>query len=255
MLTVPIVRDASGKNLVHLALVSKNGVQQYDAEILVQLLDLIDKRLLPGMFSERCSDAPSGLTPIALWINKHPAEGKGSREVLKTMLDRMGTEPLHMMDGSGQFPTHICVRNGSFEILEMIFERYPELAFWENAMGQTPIELAELLYIRNRTADPPSQHSNYNHNPSGGNYGKPSAPSEPNVVRVHELCKRMAKEHSDEKRVLVSVLQASEVAKRLAEQKRNDGNDNNGYYRRRYDRYGNQKTDEVEQWYNNNYWY
>ena len=57
-------RDATSKNLIHFALISISKNSPTDITTFRSLLSVLDKRLLPGLFTERCRDSPGGLTPL-----------------------------------------------------------------------------------------------------------------------------------------------------------------------------------------------
>ncbi|KAL9611524.1 MAG: hypothetical protein Q9167_003849, partial [Letrouitia subvulpina] len=165
-------RDSTGKNLIHYALHHIGGQDKPDTRFLRDLLGLIDKRLLPSMFTERCRDGPGGLTPLAYWLdyphyknNRYSTrrdfrfynfKHKAIRATVSTMLDFDGAEAaLYMMDGSGQFPLHQAIKALCHPLVELLLERDPSLLDRENAMGQTPLELAHALYVRECTQGNP----------------------------------------------------------------------------------------------------
>lgn len=212
----PTARDALGRNILHLALyaVATHAVKLDD------LLTLVDKPLLQELALERCSEAPTGMTPLARWLETSRQQ-KGRTETLTTLHRHTGGEALTMMSGDGQFPMHQVVKKDSgHRILQAMLKMNPALAFVENAMGQTPIELAEALYIQSATDSAPTI-------PSDSLYYSPTLTlkkdtvdleaQEGRVVKVWKILRQAAAENPAQKRKLASVMQASEVARRLAQ--------------------------------------
>lgn len=152
-------RDSNSRNLVHLALISLLRTSRDTiADKFRSLLSLLDIRLLSSLFTERCRVDTGGLTPLAFWL---AAISKGERysycqnsnarlvpELLSIMLEFGGGGALNMMDGSGQFPLHQAVKQSYTGLVIIMLAHDPALLSRENAMGQTPLELAESLYIR-----------------------------------------------------------------------------------------------------------
>ena len=64
------------------------------------------------------------------------------------MLQFGGEEALTMMDGSGQYPLYQAIKHSYTGLVEVMFTHDLALLSRENAMGQTPLELAESLYVR-----------------------------------------------------------------------------------------------------------
>lgn len=58
-------RDSTGKNLVHMALIHASQAFKTDTDEFKELLNLMDKRVVGSLFTERCKDGPGGLTPLA----------------------------------------------------------------------------------------------------------------------------------------------------------------------------------------------
>ena len=227
-------RTLLGQNILHLALQSSEA--DFAPEVR-SLLELIDKRVVRSLFVERCQGGPGGTTPLACWLWKLYSEAKSwgfprqetqSSEVLDAILDYSGGEDLIMMDGSGQFPLHLAVKTRASNIVARMLAHDPALLWRENAMGQTPLELAESLYIRHCTSG----------NPDIGHARKKTQDLKPedflpktdistqdenadsdidDVVHTWRICQASAAAHPG-MRKLISVSEAREVAKRLTEQ-------------------------------------
>ena len=252
-------RDAKGKNLIHLALLYTAKASETDVEKLKTLFSLIDHRLLNSMATERCRDGPTGLTPLAYWLTISRSKyyysiyaphdtAERTPEIFTILTSICGRDALEMMDGSGQFPLHQAVKRSYFAVAELMLKENPALLTRENAMGQTPLELAESLYIRNvikrnpnimernyvsptkrKLEDfvtPKDKPPNTTSSIEDGNdneefiYDSSDSSSEESraaVYRTYRICRKSATENPSKKRKLVSVLEAREVAKRLAD--------------------------------------
>ncbi|KAL8773347.1 MAG: hypothetical protein Q9209_001741 [Squamulea sp. 1 TL-2023] len=225
-------RDNTGKNLIHMALLHASQATKTDSKRFRKLLELIDKRVIGSLFTERCQDGPGGLTPLALWLVK-PSWHSYSRyghtrrqsnlapETFHIMQEFGGAEALTMMDGSGQFPLHVAVKSSHLEMVKLIVEHDSALLARENAMGQTPLELAHSMYVREcAKGNPDIRHPRYTpilQRKPGKNGGTTDEDDWNNeITKTWEVCKAYA-EKEPCKRKLVSVNEAREVAKRLAE--------------------------------------
>ncbi|KAL9009634.1 MAG: hypothetical protein Q9173_005360 [Seirophora scorigena] len=254
-------RDSSGKNLVHLALVHAARRTPTDPNKFKDLLALIDRRLIRSLFTERCKDGPGGLTPLGLWLAKprssrssYPPDARSnlSPDFFPVLLDFGGDEPLTMMDGSGQFPLHLAVKTSHTSMVKLMLGHDPALLFRENAMGQTPLELAHSLYVRHCAKGNPDIRANRYKTPEArapedfSKAVKEEGDGEQDggvVMRTWDVCKAFAAEQAGSGRKLVSVNEAREVAKRLAErQKRHSAEKVEGVSKEVKER------DEVDQW-------
>ncbi|KAL8943907.1 MAG: hypothetical protein Q9216_000801 [Gyalolechia sp. 2 TL-2023] len=235
-------RDVSGKNLVHLALI--NASKSADTKDFRTLMDLIDKRLIRSLFVERCKDGPGGLTPLGLWSFRpdrdrytfiHTARASLSPGILATMWEFGGEEAFTMMDGSGQFPLHQAVKSSQTVLVRLLLERDPALLFRENAMGQTPLELAHSLYVA-ECANVSLDIRRLGYKPLGDREPEDFVEKQNDIdsadvmnerwdgdiPRTWKICQKSA-EKEPRARKLVSVNEAREVAKRLAEKKKREG--------------------------------
>lgn len=233
-------RDAKSKNLVHLALdflyrTSPDTI----AHKFRSLLYLLDTRLLPSLFTERCRVDPGSLTPLAFWL---AAIGRSERynrtqtscarlvpEVLSIMLEFGGDGALTMMDGSGQFPLHQAVKHSYTGLVEIMLAHNPALLSRENAMGQTPLELAESLYVRDcAKGNPDIRACRYRpledreceefsgQNKRQGSGIQDCKQPEEAIRAKLKVCREWTSK-APRARKLVSVSEAREVARRLAE--------------------------------------
>lgn len=268
-------RDSTGKNLVHRALVHASQASKTDTDEFKELLNLIDKRVVGSLFTERCKDGPGGLTPLALWLakpsmNVYSLYGHGQRqsnlapETFLILKEFGGAEALTMMDGSGQFPLHVAVKSSYVAMVKLMLEHDPALLARENAMGQTPLELAHSMYVREcAKGNPDIRHLRYT--PIDQRKTEDFAPKDRkkeqggeatdedegddedwnnDITKTWEICKSYA-EKEPRKRKLVSVNEAREVAKRLADKNKIKKEETEGAEENLEGKF---KTDEVDIW-------
>lgn len=217
------VRDKTGSNILHLLLCSAyTSYTRDDERYLKQFLDLIDKRLVPSLLMERSSQEPGSLTPLARWIRHASQEAN----VLKVILDFAApteNEHLEVLDGSGDTPVHYVVKCQKLEWLKMMLEYRPDLLYRENSVGQTPYELAEDAYIASCVRDQPQGMSNRIGSICDRDaYTFAKDYTKPEVVdaeSIWSVCREAVKKNPG-MRKLVSLLDANEVANRLAKRYR-----------------------------------
>lgn len=171
-------------------------------------------------------------------------------KVFSVMLEFGGGEALEMMDGSGQFPLHQAVKHSYTGLVRLILAHDPALLARENAMGQTPLELAESLYIRDCTkGNPDIRPTGYRplekRNSEEFLNDENDVEEKNDVRRTWKICRECARENP-RKRQLISVREAREVARRLAERNKAESLE-----QERVDRgeeSEEEKTDEVDGW-------
>lgn len=253
-------RDRSGNNLIHLLLCDKNGEARDKPDNIESLLALLDSRLIPSLLTERSSEQPGSLTPLARWIlraygfdsyQSNSIETDGKTAVLRIILDLAqpsGQKHLEMLDGAGNTPIHNAVKGELPQALELMVDRRADLLHRESATGTTPFEMAVDKWVHKATEGPP-------HIPpeTPSWWGDEDAPyrevleQQPeyfvekkkaqDVQRVIcELCRERA-QTGGQKRKLVTLYEANEVAKRLAAKSHSD------------DEGEEVEVDEVRTWY------
>ncbi|KAJ4286829.1 hypothetical protein N0V90_013081 [Kalmusia sp. IMI 367209] len=219
-------RDSSGANIIDLFLVS--AYQNHyvsDKEYIKCFFSLIDKRLISSFLTERTTAFPGSLTPIAHWMHRVPYWNYNENtddQVLRTLLDFASPTNykfLELLDGSGDTPLHWCVNNLRCKWLTTILEYRPDLLFHENSVGRTPFEVAEDACLAARVRYAPDL-------PHGAGQSITSRPAESFVKDyvgprtnskedIFRVCREFAAKKPG-KRKLVSLLDANEVANRLA---------------------------------------
>lgn len=269
-------RNHASENLVHSALKSNLIARDNGREKLQELLKLIDSRLISGMLTERTNSEPGAATPLAQWLytslrthynpyygNHQPSNAQSvldiQTETLRIILDFSGGADLGLVNSEGDTPLHAAIRYGTDHLLRAMLSRRPDLLFRENASGRTPYEMAQDAQLaQNVFKNPPpigQQRHRYYGQPAsskilerdaaafvGGEKDKRN-PTE----RVWDACREFEMQVGrGTKRKLVSLLEANEVAKRLATRKVKAGDDvtsENG------EEEESKKGDEVDAWY------
>ena len=213
------VRDSDGANILHLILCSPYTSNCPDEKTLKKLLSLIDKRLVGSLLTERSAHSPGSLTPFSRWVKS----GYKKEELLTILLDfgaSTNNEHLELLDGSGETPLHYAVKNEQETLVKAILKYRPDLLHRENSVGRTPYEVAEDAYIASCVQDVPNISGGYNRPLiEEGLYTFAKGYTRDQRVDPKEsmwnLCRQFAQEHPGKRR-LVSLLDANEVAKRLA---------------------------------------
>jgi hypothetical protein len=220
------VRDSSGNNIIHLLLVPaysgfyNQSKAANDEKTVKPMLDLIDKRLIPSLLTERSSRHPGSLTPIANWMRSTNKENTGLLRALLDFAASTDNEHLELLDASGDTPLHYIVKSRNQAFLQTILEYRPDLLYRENSVGRTPYELAEDAYTTECTKDAPEFSGYYSNGPLINHTPITFAPDykEPETINkesIWRVCSEFMKKHPGNRK-LVSLLDANEVAKRLA---------------------------------------
>ncbi|KAH4038762.1 hypothetical protein HBH98_061440 [Parastagonospora nodorum] len=232
-------RNRAGDNILHSILAHCNDPNEERLARTRKLLDLVDPLLLPSLFEERTNDAPGAATPLARWLHTANTgssnyQSQGNQRILSMMLELSKGNDLSIISGEGDTPLHVATRHNAEAHLRMMLNCRPELLFRENATGRTPYEMAEDAFLNKRVFnDPPALTAN--HDPNGMRRRRPRGRTpfvgvmkrracefvdESEVVdaseKVWELCKEVKGRVKGVKRGLVSLVEANEVAKRLA---------------------------------------
>lgn len=223
-------RNHNNENLIHSALNHSRLNQEHGRKRLRELLNLIDSRLITAMFTERANTSPGASTPLAFWVFTH-ARGTLTDAVIETLrllLEFSTGEDLSLVNSEGDTPLHAVVRYGAPRILRSMLDAKPELLFRENASGRTPYEMARDAWLARSVfnappkiqADPP-RYRYYGAPPTS----KIVCRSTESFVRGHrdareesvwDVCREFGERSRSVKRKLVSLMEANEVAKRLA---------------------------------------
>lgn len=230
------VRDVSGNNIIHLVLCNikhihtSNRIAADQEKNVLGLLKLIDTRLIPSLLTQRSSRDPGSLTPFASWLRSSHYR---STEFLRMVLEfaaTTGNEHLELLDGTGDTPLHYIVKSKKLDWLKVILEFRPDLLYRENSVGITPYEAAKDACTAEWVSKMPDEISVFNSSFQGAHpliknrnakefapdYIKPEVAS---AESIWSVCAESLEKHHG-KRKLVSLLEANEVAKRLASRQR-----------------------------------
>ena len=228
------VRDKLGRNLVHRVVESMQVSEDKHVQQARAMIDLIDKRLLPSMFTERCSAHSGSQTPFALWQVAIYLYQGWSVEIMDMLLSYSKGIELDLINGQGDTPLHHAVRTDARDIVESLLAKRPELVNRENATGRTPFEMAEDANLAAKTSGPPSSNDSpgFRLQPGGSNhYASITAVSPASFVHKQDtdaewsttkmwklVCDAKARlaARGEDKRRLVTLNEANEVARRLA---------------------------------------
>lgn len=138
----PCIRNSNRENLLHLALHHGPTAQQLDG-----LLSLFEPSVIQRLARERDSGYDGGKTPLHRWLVGYTTDQAPS--VLALLLKRTGGAELDYLDGAGDTILHTLVRRTNYDlgIIRAIIEARPSLLYRENAVGRTPIEVARDGFI------------------------------------------------------------------------------------------------------------
>jgi ankyrin repeat protein len=143
-------RDQEGMNLLH-QLVCCYGRAGVDIDCVRAMIDLIDKRLIASMCLQRTSAEPGSLTPLALWLARLHGSEEYQVSITRLLLELGGKAQVEALNGEGLTVLHTVARmssdyhkhSGALKLAKTLLEHHSELATWENATGKTSLELVE----------------------------------------------------------------------------------------------------------------
>jgi hypothetical protein len=155
-------RDKNGRNILH-CLLTRHVNDNRMLQKLPVMLDLIDQRILPSLFQERCAVDPGSLTPLAMWManSRHSSTDEQDMETMRILLRYGGGDELGLINGEGDTPLHVMVRRVGFALTKTILEHDPTLLNRENATGRTAYDIAEDATIAEVLSDPPPMPGDY----------------------------------------------------------------------------------------------
>jgi len=233
------VRNKSGYNMIHHALAG-----QPPASRLRSFLELLDPDLLSHHFQTRSNLQDYGTTPLHGFVDSATGHNgyyysggyrRRSDEKTQDWLDRLevllefshGAE-LEMLNGAGDTPLHTAVMHASAPFVRALLDFRPKLLYRENAVGRTPSELARDRVTAEKFAAPTGTRAPADNQAVTNLVGKApaefvkdekaSAASEKgsDASAVWRICLEVMDKNPDKRR-LVSLNEANDVAKRLGE--------------------------------------
>ncbi|KAK3702220.1 hypothetical protein LTR37_015052 [Vermiconidia calcicola] len=232
-------RDKSGKNILH-HLLSRSFTEEKEVQKLKQMLELIDDRVLPTLFTERSTGS---LTPLHFWLTHQyrSNEAECHEQVMRLLLKHSGGQELGLISGEGDTPLHRTVKIHNVQLTRVILEHDASLLNRENATGRTPFEMAENSELAAVCDNPPPMPNHYSFSDrrakkyglntawntnlldrSAGSFAEPAVEGKSDRDEVWEMLKETKTRLDAEgkaKRRLVTLGEANEVAKRLAAMK------------------------------------
>jgi ankyrin repeat protein len=152
-------RDKEGMNLLH-HITATTAAFVVDLAHVRNLIETIDKRLIADMCVQRCSRSPGSLTPLALLVAQNYVSNEVRVDMARILLSYSrgaelllngeGHTPLHVVARTE--PEQI--RHHHFKLVEVLGEHRPGLVAWENATGKTPLEMVEDKILARKCSEP-----------------------------------------------------------------------------------------------------
>ena len=231
-------RNHVGENILHTVMTSSYLA---NPKFLPQVFKMLEPKLIQPLLLEKCSSPqPGSLTPLALYLQNGNDEA-----VLNIILERSEGKDLEILNGAGDYILHTLVRKRNERLVEFLVKYRPAMLYWENATGMTPIDVAETQYLRGVIESPPKLTTNTHYKiesepeshfatrhkeKNGGqkrieeilDVSEEDLKDKCAAWRMDRLLKKLAEKYPGSRR-LVSVIEANEVARRLAgeQQKQN----------------------------------
>ena len=258
-----MTRNAKGENIIHTILNNFHNLKSLRGG-----MSLIAPDLLKPLFLEKCGEDPGSLTPLAQLIRHDRIHGKDACDIIEVLLRYSGGKDLEILDGAGDYPLHYLVRNNKTKLANIIIKYNPSLLSLENAIGQTPEDVAHNSYLRWRMQNPPIVDNSprsyyYSGEPAGivgrhpqefgGREDESDDSLSDDASGMWKMCREMTADIvATHKRKLVSLFDANEVAKRVSLAKQVWAERNNARNRRRHGDSGSLidtgEKDPVVQW-------
>jgi hypothetical protein len=157
------LRDKQGYNILHDILLGEEGERCIrSAKLLDSMCQMIDPALLETLAVQRMMDEaklpgdvyptptfqpPALFTPLAAWLDGSSNDTQ-SPDVLRKILQWTNAAGLRTMDGKGDYPIHLAIKKGLPQLATVLLEHDPEVLYWENATGNTGLELLDRAYVR-----------------------------------------------------------------------------------------------------------
>ncbi|KAI1754123.1 ankyrin repeat protein [Xylaria castorea] len=233
------VKDKEFNNIIHACLTNGRGRAKPDQ--LRQMLELFDPELRDHMFCQRNNLSHGGDTPLHFWLKhaniisySYNYSSRGSQHILNDenldnvkllalLLEFSKGEELEILNGSGDTVLHTAVVRSLPEQARVILEQNQKLLYRENTVGRTPGEIAYDVFINSKVEGLSSIEIQNNQrftktildrNPES--FVSDEKPKKSRKVATWDVVQEyLAK--TEEKRRLVSLNEANDVARRLGE--------------------------------------
>ena len=227
-------RTDAGENALGIVLTNHDF---HDSLLLTEILKLFQQNLIQPLLLEKSSTPePGAMTPLAGFINTCGHNPK-VQSLLEIILRYSEGKDLEVLDGAGDYILHKLVRDSNEKLVKFIVDYKPEMLHYENATGMTALDVAETHYLRDVFSHPPSivrtEEYSIKDQSSSTFLPKEATDNEVNEIdallatdaddladrnsawRIHRLLQKLGDKHTG-KRKLVSLLDANEIAARLA---------------------------------------
>jgi ankyrin repeat protein len=247
------VIDKKGNNLMHALFTIwrqpgwNSAGAPFDHQDIEKLIALLDKATVKKLLLRRNNYTEGAQTPLQAWLSQHNAAMRNEDRshvycikehghcccvaTLDLLLIHSGNEALNMVDGTGDTAVHAVVSQPKAHYLQAMLKVNPDCIFRENAVGRTPAEVARDGWLKEQVSDPPivgtgKQYWNApdrakNLTARDVNWFITCSEPESPVAKVWNLCREQIELcGGQQKRRLVSLAEANEVAKRLGEKQR-----------------------------------
>ena len=226
------------------------------------MIDLLDTETRKKLLTQRNSYANGAATPLHLWL-KHTEAVWGDKDLadkqgatLKMLLSYSNGEERGMVDGTGETPLHTLVTNSKPHLMRILLDHDPMLLYRENATGRTPAEVAYNSFIAPKLQPEKQVAKPWRTWPQNAVSKRPEQFAESDAKSEESSLWAICEEYMERfpgKRKLVSLNEANEVARRLAEtqkmnQRRQRMRDNAG--RQNEEEGDDDCSDAVSLWYN-----
>ncbi|GAM82971.1 hypothetical protein ANO11243_009570 [Dothideomycetidae sp. 11243] len=219
-------RDRSGENVLHhyiRDMFSLDLDSKADAALRA-FMSLLDPSLPAELLTQRSRSDAGSYTPLALLLLHKKTFDAAEVERVRILLSYSKGKDLVVMNGAGDYPLHTAVRSCCTLLVKLFLELDPSLVHRENAVGMTPLEIAMVAVDYTWANDQDFQYrvsrAGYSTRPITNEAAalfvpKVEDPDEPSKENVLKTCMDVSRRNPG-KRKLVSLLDANEVAKRLA---------------------------------------
>jgi hypothetical protein len=249
--------DKKGNNIMHVLFTIWRGTSwnssgaPFDHEQIKDMLALLDAETVKKLLLRRNRYSEAARTPLQAWLALHSSENGNdvsnshlycvpehkhccSVATLELLLDYSGVEVLNMVDGSGDTAVHTVASKPKPHYLKAMMSANPDCIFRENAVGRNAAEVARDLWLGEQVKEPPTVGTgkSYWDTPNRtksvisrdmGWFMTSGEPKPSSAARVWALCReRIEQAGGKQTRKLVSLAEANEVAKRLAEKPKSD---------------------------------
>ena len=220
------VIDQNGNSLLHAVLIENQRARRVE-NLLRSMIDLLDPETRKKLLTQRNSYTNGAATPLHLWLKHtkplwvgHNEDGEKHEATLKMLLSYSNGEELGMVDGTGETPLHTLVTLDKPNLMRILLDHDPMLLYRENATGRTPAEVAYDSYMAPKLQAEKQVARSWRSYPQSVVVKRPDEFVKSDGKSEESSPWAVCKEYMERfpgKRKLVSLNEANEVARRLAE--------------------------------------